>query len=97
MLHLKSDCSLIDFETILVTERLANEEIFKDLNKILVPLTELSAANAIRIKSKIFIGEQFSETIQILEKLQYVLVPLPTTEISKIDAGLSCMSLRWRG
>ena len=97
VLHLKSDCSLIDFETILVTERLANEEIFKDLNKILVPLTELSAANAIRIKSKIFIGEQFSETIQILEKLQYVLVPLPTTEISKIDAGLSCMSLRWRG
>ena len=97
MLHLKSDCSLIDFETILVTERLANEEIFKDLNKILVPLTELSAANAIRIKSKIFIGEQFSETIQILEKLQYVLVPLPITEISKIDAGLSCMSLRWRG
>jgi dimethylargininase len=23
-------------------------------------------------------------------------IPLPVTEIAKIDAGLSCLSLRWR-
>ena len=95
VLHLKSDCSLIDFDTLLVTKRLANEEVFNDLNKIIVSPTEMCAANTIRVGSKIFIGEQFSETIHSLKDLEYELIPLQTAEISKIDAGLSCMSLRW--
>ena len=95
VLHLKSDCSLIDCDTILVTEKLADEKTLSGFNKIIVPEKESNAANTIRIKSKIFIGEQFPATIQVLEKSGFELIPLGISEISKIDAGLSCMSLRW--
>ena len=95
MLHLKSDCSLIDFDTILVTEKLADEKTLSGFNKIIVPEEESKAANTIRTNSKIFIGEQFPATIKVLEKSGYELIRLGISEISKIDAGLSCMSLRW--
>jgi dimethylargininase len=32
----------------------------------------------------------------MLARRGYVLVPLDVAEIRKIDAGLSCMSLRWK-
>ena len=78
-----------------MTEKLADEKTLSGLNKIIVPEKESKAANAIRIKSKIFVGEQFPATIQLLEKSGYELITLGISEISKIDAGLSCMSLRW--
>jgi dimethylargininase len=31
----------------------------------------------------------------MLDKAGYRVAPLATAEIGKIDAGLSCMSLRW--
>lgn len=41
------------------------------------------------------IGADFTQSIDLLDSLGYKVVALPTTEIGKIDAGLSCMSLRW--
>ena len=41
------------------------------------------------------VGSDFPRTIEMLDKLGYKVVPMKTTEIGKIDAGLSCMSLRW--
>jgi dimethylargininase len=95
VLHFKTDCSLLDEESILSTARLARSGVFKDFKQIIIPEGEEPAANALRVNDVVMVGSDFPRTIEMLDKLGYKVVPMKTTEIGKIDAGLSCMSLRW--
>ncbi len=95
VLHFKSDCSLMDDATVLSTRRLAESGVFSSYETLIVPEGEEGAANALRINDRVFIGVGFPGTIEMLKKAGYKLVELKTSEIAKIDAGLSCMSLRW--
>lgn len=95
VLHFKTDCSLLDDESVLSTARLARSGVFKDFKQIIIPEGEEPAANALRVNDVVMVGSDFPRTIEMLDKLGYKVVPLKTTEIGKIDAGLSCMSLRW--
>ncbi|KAB0571403.1 MULTISPECIES: dimethylarginine dimethylaminohydrolase family protein [Brucella] len=95
VLHFKTDCSLVDEETVLSTSRLAKSGVFSGLRQLIVPEGEEAAANALRVNDVVMVGSDFPRTIELLEKSGYNVVPLKTTEIGKIDAGLSCMSLRW--
>lgn len=96
VLHFKTDCSLLDEETVLATHRLAGSGFFKGLREIVTPAGEEAAANALRVNDVVFVGVDFPRTIDLLDKQGYKVVALKTSEIGKIDAGLSCMSLRWR-
>ncbi len=95
VLHFKTDCSLLDPDTVLTTARLARSGVFDGLKTIRVPDGEEAAANALRVNDVVFVGADFPKTIDLLTSNGYRVVPLPTTQIGKIDAGLSCMSLRW--
>jgi dimethylargininase len=94
-LHLKSDCSLIDEETVLATEELAGSGILDGLRIVVVPAGERQAANALRINDAVFVNADCPRTQEKLSKLGQHVVPLKVSEIARIDAGLSCMSLRW--
>lgn len=96
ILHFKSDCGLVDDETVLTTQRLAETDVFDNFEVLVTPSGEEAAANALRVNGLLLIGDRFPRTIEMLEKRGVDILPLPTTEIGKIDAGLSCMSLRWR-
>lgn len=95
VLHFKTDCSLLDEETVLVTHRLAGTGFFEGLQEVVVPEGDEAAANALRVNDVVFVGSDFPRTIDLLNGRGYRVVPLKTTEIGRIDAGLSCMSLRW--
>jgi dimethylargininase len=95
VLHFKTDCSLLDDETVFTTRRLAASGVFDGFNTFFVPDGEEAAANALRVNDVVMVGADFPKSIELLDKLGYKTVPIPTTEIGKIDAGLSCMSLRW--
>lgn len=95
VLHFKSDCSLLDENTILSTSRLAVSGVFEGFDLILTPDGEEGAANALRVNDRVFVGSAFPRTIALLKSRGYHVVPLATSEIAKVDAGLSCMSLRW--
>lgn len=94
-LHLKSDCSLIDEDTVLATGELAASGALKGLRALVVPSQERSAANALRVNDVVLLGEEYPRTRELLVRHGLNVVPLPVSEIAKIDAGLSCMSLRW--
>lgn len=96
VLHLKSDCSMLDEETILCTGRLAAAEPFPGLRVLLTPEGEEGAANALRIGDAVLISEGYPRTAEALARARYRVTTLATGEIAKIDAGLSCMSLRWK-
>ncbi len=96
VLHFKSDCALLDDDTVLVTARLAASGVFGRLRQLIVPEGEEAAANALRLNDVVLVGQSYPRTMALLDAHGFVVVPLGVTEIGKIDAGLSCMSLRWR-
>ncbi|MDK4741430.1 arginine deiminase family protein (plasmid) [Rhizobium sp. CB3171] len=95
VLHFKTDCSLLDEETVLSTARLARSGVFKDFKQIIIPEGEEPAANALRVNDVLMVPSDYPRTLEMLDKLGYRIAPMKTTEIGRIDAGLSCLSLRW--
>ncbi len=96
-LHLKTACSLVDEETVLMTPALAASGLFDGFRKLVVHEHELGAANIVRLNDTVLVGAHYPRTIEQLAGHGLDVRPLPVTEIGKIDAGLSCMSLRWQG
>ncbi len=97
VLHFKTDCSLLDEETILATERLAASEVFEGYRVVLTPEGEEAAANSLRVNDRVFVGSGFPRTADQLTADGYRVVTLPNAQIALLDAGFSCLSLRWRG
>jgi dimethylargininase len=62
----------------------------------LTPEGEEGAANALRLNDRVLLSDGHPRTADMLNALGFRIVTLATREIAKIDAGLSCMSLRWR-
>ena len=94
VLHLKSDCSALDEETVLVTPRLAKSEIFKNYELIVTPEGEYGSANALRVNEILLVPNGYPKTAELLSD-KYEVKIIDIFEVSKLDAGLSCMSLRW--
>jgi dimethylargininase len=95
VLHLKSACSLLDEETILCTSGLAESMIFNGFRLVVAADGEDAAANALRINDFVLVGAAYPKTAELLDALGFPVVALETAEIGKLDAGLSCLSLRW--
>ncbi len=95
VLHLKTACSLLDEETILVTRPLLQSGIFDNYRTITVPEGEEPAANVLRLNDILLVSANYKRTANMLDNAGYLISTVDTTEIEKIDAGLSCMSLRW--
>ena len=95
ILHFKTASSLLREDTIMVTKAMANSGMFSAFRLIVVPDGEEAAANSLRINNVVFVGDSFPRTIDVLRKAAFETIGLPVNEIGKLDAGLSCMSLRW--
>lgn len=95
VLHFKTGCGLIDAETIFAVPALADCPQFAGLEVVVTPPGEEEAANLLRINDTILVGDRWTATHALLDARGHTIRPLPTIEIARIDAGLSCMSLRW--
>ncbi|MCY1127280.1 dimethylarginine dimethylaminohydrolase [Frigidibacter sp. RF13] len=95
VLHFKTDCSLLDAETILSTERLAAAGGFDGYRVILTAEGEEAAANAIRFNGAVIVPDGFPRTAERLAKAGYRVVSVGNSECAKLDGGMSCLSLRF--
>lgn len=95
LLHLKSGCSLLDDALVLATPEAAGQGLFEGLEVVVTPEGEANAANAIRVNDHLLITAGAPRSAEVLARHGLTVVPLATREIEKLDAGLSCMSLRW--
>ena len=95
ILHFKSDCGLLDSNTIFATPALAATDAFDGYKIIATPEGESAAANIICINGTVFISEGFPLSEKLLTHAGYNVVSLNTSEAAKVDGGLSCMSLRY--
>lgn len=95
VLHFKTGCSLIDETTILAVPAMRDCPEFAGLEVVLTPPGEEGAANILRVRDTVLIGRRWRATQDLLTARGIDIRPMATDEIARIDAGLSCMSLRW--
>ena len=95
LLHLKSGCSLLGEELVLATPDIAGRGLFAGLEVVVTAEGEANAANAIRVNDHLLITAGAPRSAETLARHGFTVVALETGEIEKLDAGLSCMSLRW--
>ncbi|HEY3814258.1 MAG TPA: arginine deiminase family protein [Caulobacteraceae bacterium] len=96
VLHFKSASTLIDHETVLTIPALAGSDVFKGLRTLIVPPGEDAAACVLRVNDVVLAAAQFPRTLDLLAAHGLDVIPVPATEVVKLDAGLTCMSLRWK-
>lgn len=95
VLHFKTGCGLIDETTIIAVPALATCPQFAGLEVVVTPPGEEAAANLLRIGDTVLVGDRWPATHALLAARGIAFRVLPTAQIARIDAGLSCMSLRW--
>ena len=95
VLHFKTDCSLLDPETILSTPRLDASGCFSGYRVIHTAEGEDAAANAIRFNGLVLMAEGFPRTADRLAQAGYDLRQIGNSECAKLDGGMSCLSLRF--
>ncbi len=95
VLHFKTDCSLLDEETILSTARLSASDCFDGYRIIHTAEGEEACANAIRFNELVLMPCGFPRTAEILDKAGYNIRTIGNSEAAKLDGGMSCLSLRF--
>ncbi|MGL6208940.1 MAG: dimethylarginine dimethylaminohydrolase family protein [Paracoccaceae bacterium] len=95
VLHFKTDCSLLDAETILATPRLAATGCFDRYRVLHTAPGEEAAANAIRFNDLVLMPAGFPDTRDRLTAAGYDVKEIGNSECAKLDGGMSCLSLRF--
>ncbi len=95
VLHFKTDCSLLDAETILATQRLAATGCFDGYRVINTAPGEEAAANTIRFNQFVLMPAGFPKTAATLRAAGYDVREIGNSECAKLDGGMSCLSLRF--
>ncbi|MBV9549593.1 MAG: dimethylarginine dimethylaminohydrolase [Alphaproteobacteria bacterium] len=95
VLHLKTACALLAVDTVLVTPAMAASGVFSGFRLLLTPDGEEGAANALRLHDTVLVSDAYPCTIELLNQEGFRVRPLCVRQIAKLDAGLSCLSLRW--
>ena len=95
VLHFKTDCSLLDGETILATKRLDASGCFDGYRVLHTAEGEDAAANSIRFNRFVLYPAGFIRTAEILNDAGYEVVEINNSECAKLDGGMSCLSLRF--
>jgi dimethylargininase len=95
VLHFKSDCCVLDSNTILATSRLSGAECFAKFRVLTVPAGEEAAANSIRVNETVLVPVGFPATAELLDRENYAMETVSVSQAALLDGGLSCMSLRF--
>lgn len=95
VLHFKTDCSLLDGDTILATERLAASGCFDSYKVIHTAEGEEACANTIRFNDLVIMPAGFPKTRDVLDRAGFKVREVGNSECAKLDGGMSCLSLRF--
>ena len=92
-LHLKSACSYIGNDTVLVNRSWIDVEALSGFELLDVPEEESAAANALLINDVVIIPASFPKTRALLEQRGFRVRTIDVSELQKAEAGVTCTSL----
>lgn len=94
-LHFKSSVNYVGKNTLLITEDFAGNDQLEGYDTIVVNRDESYAANTLFINDHLLVPRGYPNTLKKLEALAFDLIELDTSEVRKMDGGLTCMSIRF--
>ncbi|MEY2439700.1 MAG: dimethylargininase, partial [Verrucomicrobiota bacterium] len=92
-LHLKSACSYIGRNTILLNRSWIDTEPLRGFELLDVPEEEPSGANALLIQNIVIIPTSFPKTRELLQERGIRVKTVDVSELQKAEAGVTCCSL----
>ena len=95
-LHLKSALTQVAPGLLLANPALANMDRVGGVELMEVDPEEPQAANALMIADSVIYPEEFPRTADRLAGRDLDLRTVPTTELQKAEAGVTCRSVHWR-
>ncbi|MEJ2166763.1 MAG: arginine deiminase family protein [Desulfobacterales bacterium] len=94
-LHLKSSVNYVGGNTLLISNDFARNKQFEAYDHILMEKAEEYAANTLLVNEHLLMPAGFARTRKQLEPLGFKIIELETSEVRKMDGGLTCMSIRF--
>jgi len=95
VLHLKSACTYLGRNYVILSEGHFDTEILQDYKKILVPRGEEYAADCLAINGTILIAKGYPKTKKLIEKEGFSVKELEVSEFRKGEGALTCLSIIW--
>ncbi|HLF87196.1 MAG TPA: N(G),N(G)-dimethylarginine dimethylaminohydrolase, partial [Nitrospiria bacterium] len=92
-LHLKSVCTLIDEDTLLIREGSGCKGIFKGFRLIEAPHEEECSANILSIHGRIIMPKGYPRTKERIMGMGYEVIEVDISEFEKGDGGVTCLSI----
>jgi len=92
-LHLKSACSALPDGRFLVNANWIDVTALGDARLLHVPDSEQWAGDVLVIGGRIVVSDAFPETIVLLEREGFSVVPVAVSEFAKAEGGVTCLSL----
>jgi dimethylargininase len=92
-LHLKTACSTIDEETLLVNPDWINLGPLASFRLLTTPEDEPGAANVLKVGDTICVQTAFPRTAELLSKVADRVELIDMSELRKAEAGLTCCSI----
>ena len=93
-LHLKTACTPLDNETLLVRSDWVNKEALRGFRLLEAPCSEPWAANVQRVGSTICLPSAHVDTARWLMDQGYRVRSIRISELAKLEAGISSLSLK---
>jgi dimethylargininase len=96
-LHLKTACTAIDAETLLVNPDWIDATALADYHLIAVPPEEPWAANVLPVNRELLLASAHRRTTDLLERMGHRALPVDISEFAKAEGGVTCLSVLVRG
>lgn len=94
-LHLKSAMTLVAPDLLLANPALVNLERVGGVDLLKVDPHEPAAANALLLAGRVLYPEEFTRTADLLAEHGVDLKTVPTKELQKAEAGVTCRCIAW--
>lgn len=95
VLHLKTGVAYLEHNTLLACGEFLTHPTFQQFNILEIDEDESYAANCIWINDRVLVPDGYPKTRDTIEQAGYDTLPVDVSEFSKLDGGLSCLSLRF--
>jgi dimethylargininase len=92
-LHLKSACSYVGHDTVLVNRSWIDVEPLSGFELLDVPEEEPAAGNALLLNGVVIMAASFPKTRALLEGRGFRVRTIDVSELQKAEAGVTCTSL----
>lgn len=95
VLHLKSACTYLGNNYVILSKGHFDTDILRDYKKIVVPRGEEYTADCLAINGTILMAKGYPKTKKLIEKEGFFVKELEMSEFHKGEGALTCLSILW--